>query len=101
MTPPVDLDIAKAISVLKEGGVIALPTDTLYALAAAALDNGAVERVYAIKGREEGKPMPLFVSDVDMAERYALVNPMARRLAEMFWPGALTIVVPKRDDFAS
>ncbi len=101
MTAPSALEIAKAISVLREGGVIALPTDTLYALAAAALDAGAVQRVYAIKGREEGKPLPLFVSDVEMAERYASVNPLARRLVQRFWPGALTIVVQKRHDFDS
>lgn len=101
MTAPSALEIAKAISVLREGGVIALPTDTLYALAAAALDAGAVQRVYAIKGREEGKPLPLFVSNVEMAERYASVNPLARRLVQRFWPGALTIVVQKRHDFDS
>jgi len=101
MTAPAALDVEKAVSVLREGGVIALPTDTLYALAASALDAGAVERVYAIKGREGGKPLPLFVSGLEMAERYARLNAMARALAERFWPGALTLVLAKRDGFES
>jgi L-threonylcarbamoyladenylate synthase len=73
----------------------------LYALAAVARDNGAVERAYAIKGREGGKPLPLFVSGLAMAERIASLNPTARSLAKRFWPGALTIVVNKKLDFDS
>ncbi|HLF77095.1 MAG TPA: L-threonylcarbamoyladenylate synthase [Dehalococcoidia bacterium] len=101
MTAPAAVDVAKAVSVLRGGGVIALPTDTLYALTALASDAGAVARVYAIKGREGGKALPLFVSSVDMAERIAVLNPMALRLAGRFWPGALTIVLKKRSDFNS
>ena len=101
MTAPATLDVEKAVSVLREGGVIAIPTDTLYALAASALDVGAVERVYAIKGREGGKPLPLFVSGLEMAECYAHFNARARALARRFWPGALTLVLVKRDGFES
>src|SRR3972149_2177873 len=68
------LAIEKAVSVLRSGGVIALPTDTLYALAAAARDAEAVRRVFAIKGREGAKPLPLFVSDLAMAERVAVTG---------------------------
>ena len=89
------------MTALQRGGVIAMPTDTLYALASDARDAEAVARVYAIKGREDGKPLPLFVADVAMAERYAVVSEMARSLAERFWPGALTLVLRKRDDFES
>jgi L-threonylcarbamoyladenylate synthase len=101
MTAPVALDVARAVSVLRGGGVIALPTDTLYALTVVARDAGAVERVYAIKGREDGKPLPLFVSGLEMAEGIASLNPTARSLAKRFWPGALTIVVKKKPDFNS
>jgi L-threonylcarbamoyladenylate synthase len=93
--------VEKAIALLRGGGVVALPTDTLYALAADALHAGAVGRVYAIKGREEGKPLPLFVSDIVMAERFVMLNGMARRLATRFWPGALTIVLPRRSNLVS
>jgi L-threonylcarbamoyladenylate synthase len=73
----------------------------LYALAADALHAGAVKRVYAVKGREDGKPLPLFVSDIVMAERFAMLNGMARRLATRFWPGALTIVLTRRGNLTS
>jgi L-threonylcarbamoyladenylate synthase len=102
MTTSAALDqVAKAVAVLKTGGVIAMPTDTLYALTASADDAAAVRRVFAIKGREQGRPLPLFVSGVEMAERIAVLNTPARRLAGRFWPGGLTIVVSKRKDYDS
>jgi L-threonylcarbamoyladenylate synthase len=93
--------VKKAVSVLRSGGVIAMPTDTLYALTAAAEDAPAVRRVFEIKGRQEGRPLPLFVSGLEMAQRIAEVGETASRLAAQFWPGQLTIVVPKRQDFES
>lgn len=102
MTSPIALqDVERAVSILQKGGVIAMPTDTLYALAAAASDSSAVDQVFAIKGREADKPLPLFVSDLAMAERIGVFNDDARRLAKRFWPGPLTIVVPRRDGFVS
>jgi L-threonylcarbamoyladenylate synthase len=100
-TSAVFAQVPSAVAVLRNGGVIAMPTDTLYALSAAAGDDAAVRRVFAIKGREQGRPLPLFVSGVEMAERVALLNDQARRLAARFWPGQLTIVVPKRKEYAS
>jgi L-threonylcarbamoyladenylate synthase len=73
----------------------------LYALTAAADDTSAVRRVFAIKGREEGRPLPLFVSGVEMAQRIAVLNAPARMLASRFWPGQLTVVVPKREHYDS
>lgn len=102
MTGPAALDqVEKAVSVLRSGGIIAMPTDTLYALTAAAGDASAVRRVFDIKGREEGKPLPLFVSSLEMAERIAIFSQPARRLASQFWPGQLTIVVSKRQNYDS
>ena len=102
MTTPVTVEsVEKAVNALQNGGVIAMPTDTLYALAADARDAAAVARVYAIKGREGGKPLPLFVAGIEMAGRYAIVTEMARRLTSRFWPGALTVVLRRRDDFES
>jgi L-threonylcarbamoyladenylate synthase len=100
MTAP-PLDLEKAATLLRDGGVIALPTDTLYALVARIDDDAAVRRIYAIKRRQEGKPLPVFVSSTAMAERIAVFNPMAHRLADRFWPGGLTLVLPKREGFDS
>lgn len=99
MTSPVDVEAA--VNVLKNGGVIAMPTDTLYALSASARDVEAVRRVYSIKIREQGKPLPLFVSGIDMAEELGVMNDDARELATRFWPGALTIVLGKQPGFES
>jgi L-threonylcarbamoyladenylate synthase len=93
--------VGKAVAVLRNGGVIAMPTDTLYALTAAAADAAAVRRVFAIKGREQGRPLPLFVSGIEMAARIAELNDAARRLATKFWPGQLTIVISKHEDYDS
>src|SRR5690606_11173210 len=92
---PDEKQIDEAIDVLRNGGVIAMPTDTLYALAAAASDAHAVRRVFEIKGREGGRALPLFVTGVEMAERIGVLTASATRLAERFWPGQLTIVVEK------
>ena len=85
------------IQVLKEDGVAVIPTETLYALAARAFSPDALELVYEIKGRERGKALSLFFSGVEDLERYFHFTPLAKRLAERFLPGPLTLVLkPKR-----
>jgi L-threonylcarbamoyladenylate synthase len=93
--------IANAVRKLKEGGVVAFPTDTLYALGADATNPNAIERVFGIKGREAGKPLPLFVSGGEMARRYARLTPDAEALVRRYWPGALTLVLERRPGFES
>ncbi len=88
--------VLKASGVLRSGGVIIYPTDTLYGLGADALSDEAVAKVYAIKGRDEGKPIHAVFADLAMAEEYAEMNDAARRLAEKFLPGALTLVLRKK-----
>jgi L-threonylcarbamoyladenylate synthase len=101
MTVPRLEDIKQAVDILRNGGVIAMPSDTLYALCAAASDTKAVQRVFDVKGREGGRPLPLFVHDLAMAERLGVFDDRARRLATKFWPGQLTIVVSKQPAFES
>src|SRR4029079_9720308 len=86
----------EAIEALRQGAVVALPTDTVYGLCAVAADRAAVERVYATKVRDPGQAMPLFVASVEQAELIADVSEVARRLMAAFWPGALTIVLQKK-----
>jgi L-threonylcarbamoyladenylate synthase len=86
--------IAQAVEVFRRGGLVAFPTDTLYALGADALDSVAVERVLAVKGRAHGKPLSVLVPSIDAC--LALVGPLSgevRGLLEAFWPGPLTVVV--------
>lgn len=88
--------VLKASGILRSGGVILYPTDTLYGLGADALSDEAVAKIYAIKGRDGGKPMHAVFADLRMVEEYAEVNDVARKLAEKFFPGALTLILKKR-----
>ncbi len=86
--------IREASEVLRRSGLVAFPTDTLYALGASALDPTAIERVLTVKGRHHGKPLSVLVPSVESATQLAALLPDgARTLMEAFWPGALTLVV--------
>ncbi len=91
-----DEQYRRAVDILRSGGIVALPTDTVYGIIAVAADRAAVERVYETKARNPAQPMPLFVASLDQARLIADVTPAAERLAERFWPGALTIVLRKK-----
>jgi L-threonylcarbamoyladenylate synthase len=85
---------AEAAGILNGGGVAVIPTDTVYGLAARPDFPAAVERLYTIKGREEGKPIALLASGPDAVERFGgRLEGRARELALKHWPGALTLVV--------
>ena len=88
--------LARAGQILRGGGLVAFPTETVYGLGANALDDAAVARIYAAKGRPQFNPLIVHVPDFDTAERYVVFNDVARRLAGAFWPGALTLVLPVR-----
>ena len=93
---------AASIEALRRGEIIAYPTDTLYGVGGDALSRAAVERVQRAKGREEGKGMPVLLSDARDVERLAAEWPeAAARLATRYWPGALTIVVDARPEVPS
>ncbi|MBT98463.1 MAG: threonylcarbamoyl-AMP synthase [Dehalococcoidia bacterium] len=88
-------DVEKAVQFLKNGGVVAIPTDTLYGLAANVFNIEALERIYDIKQRS-ATPLPVLVSGWDQVKRMAKdVPPEIQRLVEEFWPGGLTLVVYK------
>jgi L-threonylcarbamoyladenylate synthase len=90
--------ISDALAALAAGEAIVYPTETFYALGADALSLKALERLFAIKGREPGKPVALIAADLTMAFAVAREVPAgARVLAEAFWPGPLTLVLPARD----
>jgi L-threonylcarbamoyladenylate synthase len=88
-----------AFDILRSGGIVAMPTDTVYGLVAVAVDRAAVERVYEAKVRDPNQPMPVFVASLEQAGLIAELNDVARRLIQRFWPGALTIVLRKKPSF--
>ena len=88
--------VEQGISILKEGGIVAFPTDTVYGLGAAVSLPRAVERVYQVKGRPRNTPLPLLLADKSqLGEVAEPVPPIARLLAEKFLPGGLTMVLFK------
>jgi len=86
--------IARAVTTLRDGGVVAIPTDTLYGLAADPWNPAAVARVFAVKGRGSNRALPLIAADLAQVSVWiGEMDPMAVRLAERFWPGPLTLIV--------
>ncbi len=90
-------EIQIALEILKDGGIIAFPTDTVYGLGALAFDNAAIESIYNAKERPIEKAIPILIADVDDLQTVAADIPnMARIFASRFWPGPLTCIVPKK-----
>jgi L-threonylcarbamoyladenylate synthase len=89
--------LVPAVDAIRGGDTIVFPTETFYGLGTSPLVAGALERLFELKAREAGKPVALIAADSGMAfELAAFVPPVARRLAQLFWPGPLTIVIPAR-----
>jgi L-threonylcarbamoyladenylate synthase len=97
MTPDLCSRISAAAALLRRGGILAYPTETFYGLGALASREDALQRLAAAKLRPEGKPLPLVAASLDDVLAVAdLAPPLARRLAERFWPGPLTLVLAAR-----
>lgn len=95
---PANKALEPALALLRAGDVVAIPTETVYGLAGDATNGAAVARIYEAKGRPRFNPLIAHVSDMEMAERIGRFDPLSRRLAETFWPGPLTLVVPLKPD---
>ncbi len=90
-------DIEQAVRFLKAGGVVVFPTDTLYGLGADVFSAPALERLFAVKGRPADLALPVLVNSAEQARMVARFTDIGSRLAERFWPGPLTLVLPKLD----
>ena len=90
-------DIEAAAAILRAGSLVGIPTETVYGLGANGLDPAAVRRIFEAKGRPQDNPLILHIPDPSWLERYCRDVPAAaRRLAEQFWPGPLTMILPRR-----
>lgn len=96
--PADDAAITAAADLLRGGRIVAIPTETVYGLAADASNADAVAKIYSAKGRPDFNPLIVHVQDKAAAEKLAVFDPLADRLAEAFWPGPVTLVLPLRDD---
>ena len=85
-------EILKCASIVKTGGVIVFPTDTVYGIGCDPYSDEAVERIFEIKGRNKANPFPILASNIEDIEKITSLGENAKRLAMAFWPGALTII---------
>jgi L-threonylcarbamoyladenylate synthase len=85
--------LKEAAAVLKRGGLVVYPTETAYALGCDAMNRRAIARIYGVKRRESGKPLPLIAGNVAQVRRVAKIDPISAALAGTFWPGPLTLVL--------
>lgn len=88
--------IEEGVMALERGGMIAFPTETTYGLGCDPRNTEAVERIFRIKGRDHKKPLLLVAGSFEQAERVAFLSTQARQLAETYWPGPLTLILPAR-----
>lgn len=97
MIAPDDKGLARAAEILRGGGLVAMPTETVYGLAARADSADAVAQIYRTKGRPDFNPLIVHVSSLDMARELAVFDEAAEQLAARYWPGPLTLVLPLRE----
>jgi L-threonylcarbamoyladenylate synthase len=92
--------IKAGAALLREGRLVAFPTETVYGLGADATNGRAVASIFAVKQRPQFNPLIVHVKDAAQADKYVVFSPLAAELAEAFWPGPLTLVLPRRPDCA-
>ncbi|MGP3667580.1 MAG: L-threonylcarbamoyladenylate synthase [Candidatus Bathyarchaeota archaeon] len=96
IVPLNDENLKLAASIVKRNGLVVYPTETVYGLGANPFSMEAVKKVFNVKGRKEDKPIPIIVSSLDEALKLAYFSEKALKLAENFWPGPLTIILPRK-----
>ena len=96
------VDLTEAITLLKRGEVVAIPTETVYGLAADASNDAALRKIYAVKERPANNPLIVHISDISQVNTWAAeFPPLAQKLAQAFWPGPFTLVLPARDNVST
>lgn len=93
---PTAENVSKIVAILKDGGVVICPTDTVYGFLADAQHSKAVAKIYSIKDRPKFKSLPVFVKDIAMASEVAEVNGKIKRFLEKYWPGKVTVVLRRK-----
>jgi L-threonylcarbamoyladenylate synthase len=91
-----DDNIREAARIIRNGGLVVYPTDTVYGLGCDPFNVEAVERVFEVKGGRKDKPLPILASNIKFIEKIAHIDKNSRRMGERHWPGPLTLVVPKK-----
>lgn len=94
-------DIARAANIIKNGGLVVIPTETVYGLGGDGTSKDSARKIYEAKGRPSDNPLIIHISSPEQADTYAYTNPMYYKLAKAFMPGPLTVVLPKKDTVPS
>ena len=92
-----DPSLERAANIIKNGGLVVFPTETVYGLGADATNEKAAERIYSAKGRPSDNPLIIHIAEPEWADKYAYTNPTYYKLAERFMPGPLTVVMESKD----
>ena len=90
-------ELREAAQIIKNGGLVAFPTETVYGLGGDGTDKNAAAKIYAAKGRPSDNPLIIHVYTPEDAERFAITNQLYYKLAKAFMPGPLTVILPKKD----
>ena len=90
--------IEKSSKVLKDGGIIVFPTDTVYGIGCDPYNKNSVERIYQIKGRPKTKPFPILASSIGVVSEIAEIDRDSKKIANKFWPGPLTLILKLKDE---
>ena len=90
-------DLARAAAILRSGGLVVFPTETVYGLGGNATRDEAAKKIYAAKGRPSDNPLIIHIADPTDAEQYAVTNALYYRLAKAFMPGPLTVILPRKN----
>ncbi len=91
------MEVAAAARAIKRGEIVGVPTDTVYGIAADLYDEAALDRLYELKGRDDGKPIAILVASLEQGLSLGAMSDRALELADRYWPGAVTLVVPRLD----
>ncbi len=96
-TEPNEQAIAEAAEILRTGGLVAFPTETVYGLGGNGLNRDAARKIYAAKGRPSDNPLIIHLAEIEDAEQYCITSPLYYRIAQRFMPGPITVIMPKKD----
>lgn len=90
--------LGQIVSAIKNGDLVCLPTDTLYALSCDATNDDAVQKIFKVKKREFSKALPIFIYNLEQAMQYCHFNKRAQEIVQIFWPGPLTLILPLKEN---
>ena len=90
--------IQKASQIIKDGGIVVFPTDTVYGIGCNPYDENAVKKIFHIKSRDISKPLPILTDSIQNAEKIVELTEYSRKIAEKFWPGQLTLILNLKDE---